>query len=36
MTEKRESLLEFPCSFSVKAMGLSHPEFDSRIVEIIR
>lgn len=36
MTEERKSLLEFPCSFSVKAMGLSHSEFDSRVVEIIR
>jgi len=30
-----ETLLEFPCEFSVKAMGLTAPDFDSTVVEIV-
>ncbi|MCB1759009.1 MAG: DUF493 domain-containing protein [Gammaproteobacteria bacterium] len=35
MTEQ-ESLLEFPCRFSLKAMGLAGDDFDALVVEIVR
>lgn len=35
MSEEQETLLEFPCQFSVKAMGLAAPDFDGLIVEIV-
>jgi putative lipoic acid-binding regulatory protein len=31
-----ETLLEFPCNFCIKVMGLSHPEFDLLVAEIVR
>lgn len=31
-----ESLLTFPCSFAIKAMGKSGPELDLVVVEIVR
>ncbi len=31
-----ETLLEFPCEFSVKAMGFTSPEFDIAVVEVVR
>ncbi|HEC16516.1 MAG TPA: DUF493 domain-containing protein [Sedimenticola sp.] len=31
-----ETLLEFPCEFSIKAMGLAVPDFDLLVVEIVR
>ncbi len=31
-----ESLLEFPCDFSIKAMGKAEPGFELLIVELIR
>lgn len=34
MTEQ-ETLLDFPCKFSVKAMGLATDDFDLLVVEII-
>ena len=33
---KEESLMEFPCSFPIKAMGKAAAEFDVLIVEIVR
>jgi putative lipoic acid-binding regulatory protein len=36
MSEQKETLLEFPCEFSVKAMGLATDDFDSVVVEIVR
>ncbi len=33
---KEESLMEFPCSFPIKAMGKASDDFDSLIVEIVR
>ncbi len=30
-----ESVIEFPCSFPIKAVGKSHPELDATVVEII-
>ncbi|WP_428608495.1 YbeD family protein [Sedimenticola sp.] len=36
MSEQKDTLLEFPCEFSVKAMGLSsHPDFEALVVEIV-
>lgn len=31
-----ETLLEFPCEFSVKAMGLNEPGFHEVVVQIVR
>lgn len=31
-----ETLLEFPCEFSVKAMGLNEPDFHDIVVQIVR
>lgn len=33
---KEESLMEFPCSFPIKAMGKATDNFDNLIIEIIR
>ncbi len=33
---KEDTLLKFPCDFSIKAMGLATPEFDALVVEIVR
>lgn len=33
---EQETLLEFPCEFAIKAMGLATPEFDALVVEIVR
>jgi putative lipoic acid-binding regulatory protein len=35
MSEK-ETLLEFPCNFPVKAMGLADAGFEARVVELVR
>lgn len=32
----KETLLEFPCDFSVKAMGLNEPDFHDIVVQIVR
>ena len=31
-----ESLMEFPCSFPIKAMGNAAEDFDSLVVELVR
>ncbi len=31
-----ETLMEFPCEFSVKAMGLNSPGFEETVVQIVR
>lgn len=31
-----ESLLEFPCDFSIKAMGKAEPDFDLLVYELVR
>jgi putative lipoic acid-binding regulatory protein len=36
MSDEQETLLEFPCQFSVKAMGLAAADFDSIVVQIVR
>lgn len=33
---EEDSLMEFPCSFPIKAMGIARDDFDSLIVEIVR
>ncbi len=33
---EEDTLLEFPCDFSIKAMGLATPDFDALVVEIVR
>ncbi len=35
MTDK-ESLIEFPCDFPIKAMGLADDDFDVLVVSLIR
>lgn len=36
MANERESLIEFPCRFPIKAMGKADAEFDTLVVGIIR
>lgn len=38
MTEKNpdETLLEFPCEFSIKAVGLDENNFDLLVIKIVR
>jgi putative lipoic acid-binding regulatory protein len=36
MDKEQETLLEFPCDFSIKAMGRAEPGFDLMVVEMIR
>ena len=31
-----DTLLEFPCEFSVKAMGLNEPDFHETVIQIVR
>ncbi len=31
-----DTLLEFPCNFSIKAMGLAEGDFDALVVAIVR
>ena len=33
---EEDPLMEFPCSFPIKAMGIAADDFDSLIVEIVR
>ncbi|MFV9997895.1 MAG: DUF493 family protein YbeD [Arsenophonus endosymbiont of Dermacentor nuttalli] len=36
MKTKLHELLEFPCSFTYKVMGLSKPELTEQIVEVVQ
>lgn len=36
MTEKDESLLEFPCDFPIKAMGKACDDFDALVYRLVR
>jgi len=36
MSEKQETLFEFPCRFPIKAMGKTGEAFDILVVEIVR
>jgi putative lipoic acid-binding regulatory protein len=33
---EEQTLLEFPCQFSIKAMGKNHPEFNLIVVGIVK
>jgi putative lipoic acid-binding regulatory protein len=35
MTDENETLLEFPCEFSVKAMGIHSDDFDVLVAQIV-
>ena len=35
MNQEQETLLEFPCQFSIKAMGLARPDFDALVFGIV-
>ncbi|MDO4997998.1 MAG: DUF493 domain-containing protein [Neisseria sp.] len=34
--EQAETLVEFPCTFPLKIMGLQHPDFASTILSVIQ
>ena len=36
MSDESETLLEFPCEYSVKAMGLATSDFDALVFDIVR
>lgn len=36
MALKDDQLMEFPCHFSVKAMGLAEDDFDALVVSLVR
>lgn len=36
MSDSSESLLQFPCRFPIKAMGLAEEGFDDLVVAIVR
>ena len=35
MNEKRETLLEFPCQFPIKAMGIDEDEFVAHVLNLV-
>lgn len=34
--DKQETLLEFPCDFPIKAMGVADNDFESLVVSLVR
>ncbi|MBI3771923.1 MAG: DUF493 domain-containing protein [Gammaproteobacteria bacterium] len=36
MQQRPDTLLEFPCEFPIKAMGLASADFDALVVSLIR
>ncbi len=36
MKTKLNELLEFPCEFTYKVMGLAHPELVNQVVEVVQ
>jgi len=36
MSDAKESLLEFPCQFPIKAMGKNSAEFEALVVSLVR
>jgi putative lipoic acid-binding regulatory protein len=36
MPEEKETLLEFPCAFPLKIMGLKHDELAQTVLEVVR
>jgi len=35
LSDNEETLLEFPCEFSIKTMGKACPDFENEVTEII-
>lgn len=35
MSDNEDTLLEFPCEFSIKTMGKSDPDFATEVTEIV-
>ncbi|MCF6282209.1 MAG: DUF493 domain-containing protein [Candidatus Polarisedimenticolaceae bacterium] len=35
MSDNEDTLLEFPCEFSIKAMGKSDPHFETEVTKIV-
>ena len=36
MSDNNETLMEFPCTFVIKAMGLAADDFDALVVSLVR
>jgi len=36
VSDRDETLLEFPCDFPIKVMGRAEPGFDALVVELVR
>lgn len=36
MMQEEQTLLKFPCDFSIKAMGKAEPDFDLLVYELVR
>ncbi len=36
MPENRETLIEFPCLFPIKVMGVHHPEYEDIILAVVQ
>ena len=36
MTEKKQSLIEFPRKFTIKIMGDKHPDFPTKVLETVQ
>ncbi|MDO5069109.1 MAG: DUF493 family protein [Neisseria zoodegmatis] len=36
MSEQKTSLIEFPCNFPIKVMGVQHPEFESSVLSCVQ
>ncbi|MDO4227996.1 YbeD family protein [Neisseria sp.] len=36
MSEQNTSLIEFPCNFTIKVMGIQHPEFTSSVLACVQ
>lgn len=36
MTPQNDQVMEFPCSFAIKAMGLAEDDFDALVVSLVR
>ncbi len=36
MSEQKESIMEFPCQFPIKAMGKNSSDFELQVVSLVR
>ncbi len=36
MTSRTDEVMEFPCSFAIKAMGLAEDDFDALVVSLVK